>query len=261
MTAPLALFDAHLDPTGLSDQDLASLRFFGVERALAFLGPLPEPTPKRLRQGLDRLLQRELPRLERAGINGYAGLGVHPSNLPRRGLREVLAALPDLFHGGKCVAIGAVGLLHGGEDEEEAFGEQLELARRLKLPVVVSTPESNKERHTRRLLTLLRASGIAPGRVLLDHADARTVRPILACGHFAGLSIHPDSLTAEKAVALVRRCGPTRLLLDSSVGPGAGELLGLPRAAHLLAKAGLSLSVISRVTCENAARFLKLSPR
>ena len=39
MTAPLALFDAHLDPTGLSDQDLASLRFFGVERALAFLGP------------------------------------------------------------------------------------------------------------------------------------------------------------------------------------------------------------------------------
>lgn len=260
MATPAPLFDAHLDPAGLTDQDLESMRFFGVERALAFLGPLAEPTPKRLRAGLERLLQRELPRLARAGIRAHAALGVHPGNLPRRGLREVLAALPELFHGGKGVAIGAIGLFRGGEDEEEAFCEQLVLARRLKLPVVVSTPEADKERHTRRLLTLLRGAGVAPGRVLVDHANGRTVRPILACGHFAGLSIHPDSLTAERAVAVVRRCGPTRLLLDSSAGPGASDLLGLPRAAHLLAKAGLSRSVISRVTFDNAARFLRLPP-
>lgn len=258
MPAPDPIFDFHLLPQGLSQTDLESLRFFGVERALCFLGALAEPTPKRLRQGLERLSRRELPRLAKAGIHAYAALGIHPSNLPRRGLREVLAALPELFHGGKSVAIGPVGLLRGGEDEEEAFLEQVALARRLKLPVVVYTPESDKERHTKRLLSLLRTSGIAPGRVLVDHANGRTVRPILACGHWAGLTIHPDSLTGERAVALVRRHGPTRLLLDSGVGAGAGELLGLPRAAHLLAKGGLSPSVVARVTRVNAERFLRL---
>lgn len=256
---PDAIFDGHVDPTGLSDQDLESMRFFGVERALAFLGPIPDPSPKRLREGFERLLHKELPRLARAGIHAYAALGVHPQNLPRRGLFDVLAGLPELFRGGRGVAIGAIGLFRGGEDEEEAFTEQLTLARRLKLPLVVHTPEQDKERHTRRLLTLLRASGIAPGRVLVDHANGRTVKPILACGHFAGLSIHPHSLSAERAVALVRRCGPTRVVLDSDVGAGVGDLLGLPRAVHLLVKAGLSDSVIARVAQKNAAAFLRLS--
>lgn len=258
MPAPplLPLFDAHLHPETLSDQDLESMRFFGVERALVVSHHFPEPTPKALRKHFDDLVNRQLPRLERLGIRAWAALGVHPRCIPRRGLSEVLSSLPEYFQGGRgVVALGETGLHEGGIEEEEAFLEQLALARQLKLKVVVHTPAVDKERHTRRILTLLLQSGVRPSRVLVDHANGRTVRNILGCGHWAGLTLHPDALKADRAVALVRRLGSERLVLNSDAGDGAGDILGLARVANLLAKAKLSERVVKRVASENAARF------
>jgi uncharacterized protein len=234
-TPLLQLFDAHLHPEALNDQDLESMRFFGVERALVVAHHLPEPTPKALRKHFDDLMLRQLPRLERLGIRAWAALGVHPRCIPRRGLSEVLSSLPDYFRGGRVVA----------------------LARQLKLKVLVHTPVLDKERHTRRILTLLRESGVRPSRVLVDHANGRTVRNILGCGHWAGLTLHPEALKAERAVALVRRLGSERLVLNSDAGDGAGDILVLARVANLLAKAKLSERVVKRVAHDNAARFYR----
>jgi len=255
---PPPIFDAHLHPESLSDQDLESMRFFGVERALVVAHHFPEPTSKALLRHFDDLVERQLPRLERVGIRAYAALGVHPRCIPRRGLSEVLSALPDYFQGGRVVALGETGLHAGGEEEEEAFLEQLALARGLKLRVVVHTPTTDKERHTRRILTLLRQSGLPPSRALVDHANARTVRTILEVGHWAGLTLHPEALKAERAVALVRRLGSERMVLNSDAGDGAGDILGLARAASLLARANLSERIVRRITHENAARFLQV---
>jgi predicted metal-dependent TIM-barrel fold hydrolase len=254
------LFDAHLHPEGVPDQDLESLAFFGVRAALVAADPAPvRASSKAILEHFEEIQEEQLPRLEKAGIRGYAALGVHPRAIPRRGLTEVLSALPGFFKGGKVVAIGEIGLHDGGAVEEEAFLEQLALARRLKLPVLVHTPMVEKERITRRALILLRESGIAPAQVLVDHASGRTVRLILECGHFAGLTIHPDELTAERAVALVRRLGSGRLVLDSDSGDGAGDLLGLARVASLLRRAELSEKLVSRVTHQNATDFYRVS--
>ena len=255
MAELLPLFDAHLHPEALSDQDLESMRFFGVERALVVAHHFPDPTPKAMRLHFEAILQKQLPRLERLGIRAWAALGVHPRCLPRRGLSEVLASLPEYFHGGRVVALGEVGLHQGGEQEEEALIEQLALARRLKLRVLIHTPGEDKERHTRRILTLVRESAVLPSRVLVDHASARTVRPILGCGHWAGLTLHPDALRADRAVALVRKLGSERLVLNSDAGDGAGDILGLARVANLLAKAKLSRPVVERVASDNAEAF------
>jgi predicted metal-dependent TIM-barrel fold hydrolase len=250
-----AVCDAHLHPAGLPQQDLESLAFFGVRRAVAVAHPVAEPSARSVCAHFETLLEHELPRLRRAGIEAKAVLGVHPRGLPRRGLSEILSTLPSYFRGARVAAIGEVGLHHGGSHEEEVLGEQLALARQLNVPVLVHTPSRDKERLTRRLLVLLRASGLPPQRVLVDHATARTVRPILACGFFAGLSIHPESLPAERAAALVRRLGSERLVLNSDAGDAAGDLLGVPRVVSRMARARLSGRVISRVAFENAGQF------
>ena len=253
------VFDTQLHPDGLSDTDLESLRVFGVRAALVAAHHFPEPSARALLGHFDDIVTRQLPRLERAGLRAYAALGVHPRCVPRRGLSEVLSQLPAYFHGGKVVAVGAIGLHRGGEEEEEAFVEQVALARRLKLPAIVHTPIRDKERVTRRTLALLRDTSLPPGRVLVDRASGRTVRTIIACGHVAGLTIHPDELPAERAVALIRKFGSARLVLSSHAGEGASDMLGLPRLVSLLSRAKLSRHVIARVSFQNALDFLHLS--
>ncbi len=86
------------------------------------------------------------------------------------------------------------------------------------------------------------------------------MKPILAVGHHASLSLHPDELRAERAVAIVRKLGSERLVLAADVGDRPGDILALPRAAHLLAKANLSAAVIRNVVRDNARAFLRISP-
>ncbi len=251
-----ALFDAHLHPGGIPDADLESMRFFGVVSAVAvaYASPLPARSAE-LFAHFEDILRTQLPRLERHGIRGYAALGIHPRCIPRRGLAEVLAELPRYFQGGKVLAVGEIGLHHGGQAEEEAFAEQLNLARKLNLKVLVHTPAREKERLTRRILTVLRVCRIPPGHILVDHANARTARLALECGYFAGLTLHPEELRAERAVALIRKLGSERLILNTDSGNGPGDIVALARMANLMAKAKLSGRVIERVARKNAAQF------
>ena len=252
------MFDARLYPAGLVDADLQTLRFFAVSHVLAVaLPPAPPATAASISAQLNDLLQVQLPRLQREGLEAWAALGVSARALPRRGLSEVLAALPALLRHPRAKVIGPLELWRGGASEEEAFLAQLTLARRLRLAVWVATSNSPRETTTRRSLQLLKASKVEPARVLVDGATARTVKLIRACGYTAGLTIHPDGSTAEEAVALVKKLGAEGLALSTAAGEGATDLLGLARTAHLLEKAGLSRAVVSRVTFDNAAALLE----
>lgn len=254
-------FDPRIHPAALTDQDLETLQIFGVRGVLAVADATAHPaTPEGLFAHFDELLGKQLPRLERSGLHAWAALGVHPRVLPHRGLGQVLDALPGYFKGGKVVALGQLGLAKGDEREEEALLEQLSLAQQFNRPALVSAPGVDKERLTRRLLAALKRSECDPGKILLDGAVGRTVRAVRELGYVAGLTLHPDHLSVEKAVALVRSLGPERLVLDTAAGDGASDILALGRAAHRLGRAGLSAKVVRRVTLDNAASLFGVSP-
>ena len=137
---------------------------------------------------------------------------------------------------------------------------QLELARDLRLPVVLTAPARSRERITRRLLGLLQEAGLPPGQALIAGADARTVRTVRACGQLAGLSLSRGEDGVAEAVEVVRALGPEGLVLGSDAGLTGGDLLALPRAADRLARRGLSEAVIRRVCGANAIAFLRVDP-
>lgn len=257
MSEPTPVFDANLHPEGLSARDLESMRLFGVTHAVVAAHHFPQPTARALLEHFDDIVERQLPRLERAGIRGYAALGAHPRSLPRRGLFEVLGALPGYFRGGRVVGVGAVGLALGGEAEEEAFLEQVTLARRLKLPVWVYTPPGSKEALARRAAVLIKQVGISPARVLVDGAAGRTLRTTLGLGHHAALTVHPDALSAEAALGWIRKLGATRLVLSTGAGTGASDILALPRLVRLMERAKLSDRLVGHVAFENLLAFLR----
>lgn len=251
------IFDAQVHASGLSDQDLADLVFFGVTGALCVAGDeVPEATAEALLADLEARVAEEPVRLRRAGLEAFLALGVHPARVPERGLAEVLARLAALLGAPRVVAVGSIGLERGGPAEEDAFARQLELARDLRRRVIVHTPARDKQRITRRVLAMVRESGIEADRVLVNEVDARTVRLARECGHGAGLVVHPARISAEEAVRVIRRLGSASLVLGSDAGRGPGDLLALPRTAMLLEKAGLSAEITRRVCRENALAFL-----
>lgn len=253
-------FDAHLHPEGLADADLDTLTLFGLRGALVSAHrAAEEATARAILSHFDSLLDRQLARLARRGVEAFAALGVDPRCIPAKGVSEVLGALPDYFANRRVVALGEVGLQRGGAEEENALLCQLQLADKLQVPVLIHTPVIDKEKITRRTLQLIQQSGIERCSVMVDHANARTVRTILACGHYAGLTIHPDELSAERAAALVARLGSQRLIIDSDLGDGAGDIIGLPRLLHRLAKRRLSPGVIQKVAVKNAVIFFRIS--
>lgn len=253
------LFDAHLHADGLSDQDVRSLAYFGVRAALL---PAHDPAgavrPAEILAHFDDLRTVQVQRLWSLGVRAFVALGVHPARVPWHGLDEVLAELPRHLEGGAVVALGEIGLEHATALEEGALARQLGLAQELSLPVLLHTPERDKKAVTQRLLALVRESGLAPDRVLVDHASTETVRLVRECGHFAGLTVHPGRMSAENAALLLRRYGCEGLILSSDAGDGAGDILSLPRAASVLAEAGLSELILRRVLAQNALAFYRI---
>lgn len=256
---PTAYFDAHLHADGLSNQDLRSMALFGLKAALVPARDAVCDSVKDYVAHFEGLLHLQAQRLAKAGIKPYAALGVHPARIPWHGLEEILAVVPRLAGSGRLVAVGEIGLDKGGAREEQVFERQLELAVELRLPVLASTPERDKPRLTRRLLALLRSSGIAPEAALVVHANAQTLKTIRECGFRAGLSVNPMHLSATEAASLVRSFGSEGLIVSSASGDGAHDILALPHVASVMEEQGLSPVIVRRVLGENAVAFLRLS--
>lgn len=256
-------FDGLLRARSLSARDVSDLRFFGVSGALV---PSDDEGGARAGAAAVRAGWRETAaaarRLRRAGLAAYAALGIHPRRIPARGLEALLVELPDALDRPEVAALGAIGLHDGTPLEERVLVRQLELARELHRPVVVTVPARGRERITRRALALLRDAGIEPGQALVA-ADERTVRVVRACGHLACLMLSDGAERdgVDEAVRIVAALGPEGLVLGSGAGLSGGDLLALPRAADRLARAGLSVAVVRRVCAANVVALLRADPQ
>ena len=253
-------FDVHRGGAGLSARDVADLRFFGIAGALR---PLPDrgvpATAAALRRDWEELALATA-RLRRAGLGAFAPLSVPPGRIPARGTEALLAELPDWLSRRGVAAIGPTGPGGGTPREEEIFARQLEMARALRRPVLVAAPLRDPVRAIRRAIAVLRESGVPPERVLVDGADARTVRLLRAVGFCAVLSLSDGPRPLDAAARLVRSLGPEGIALASHAGDGTGDLLALPRARDRMVRLGLSDAVIRRVCGRNALSAIGLAP-
>lgn len=251
-------FDALLDAAALRPADVETLRFFGVSGVLVTSSDaFHPPTAGALREHWLATVASARA-LRRAGLPAWASLGVDPRRLPRRGLAERLAELPELLGRREVAAIGPAGLELGGEAEEEVFLAQARLAAELRLPLLVRAGRRARARLTGRLLTLLEDVELPPGKVLVLHADARTLPVLRARGHLALVTM-PGRSGVDEAARLVARHGAEGIVLGSDAGGGGGDLLALPRVADRLQRAGLSVAVIRRACLQNALEALGLS--
>jgi len=188
------------------------------------------------------------------GLRHYCTIGLNSKEANDEELAEaVMEILPRFALKDGVVAIGEIGYDEQTELEDHYFRQQLELAKELRLPVMIHTPHRDKKRGTTRSMDVVEEHGLDPSWVVVDHNNEETVREVLDRGFWAGFSIYPGTKMGNARMAvIVRQYGPDRIIVDSACDWGVSDPLAVPKTAELMRRSGIAEEAIRTVTYGNA---------
>jgi predicted metal-dependent TIM-barrel fold hydrolase len=151
------------------------------------------------------------------------------------------------------VAIGEIGYDEQTALEDKYFRLQLELAKKLDLPVMIHTPHRDKRRGTSRSMDVCDEHGLNPRKVIVDHNNEETVRETLDRGYWAAFSIYPSTkMGNERMVEILRQYGARNIIVDSACDWGISEPLGVAKTAKLALQKGISQAEVDLACYRNA---------
>jgi predicted metal-dependent TIM-barrel fold hydrolase len=253
------LFDPHIHMTSRTTDDYKAMAAAGIRAIIepAFWLGQPRTHVGTFDDYFSSLVGWEPFRASQFGIKHYCTMALNPKEANNPKLADgVLELLPRYLGKDGVVAVGEVGYDDQTQAEEKYFAAQLELAKKYDLPVLVHTPHRDKKRGTERSLALVREVGIAEGRVLIDHNNEETLPLVLDTGCWAGHSIYPDTKMDEaRMVALVKKYGTERIIINSAADWGVSDPLKVPKTAREMKNAGIADRDIETIVWSNPIAF------
>jgi predicted metal-dependent TIM-barrel fold hydrolase len=199
------------------------------------------------------------------GIQHYTWMAMNPKESDDRELsRAVLARIPKFLDHPNVLGIGEIGLNRITRNEIDTYTEQVQLAADHHQLILIHTPHlEDKLKGTRISVDVLRKFGqLQPERVLVDHAEEHTLRPILDHGYWAGLTLYPQTkVSAQRAVDMIERSGVERICVAGACDWGPSDPIAVPRFIMEMRRRKHSEELIHRVVFDNPVRFLSQSAK
>jgi predicted metal-dependent TIM-barrel fold hydrolase len=259
----MKIFDPHIHMTSRTTLDYEAMAAAGVSAVIepAFWLGQPRTHVGTFEDYFASLVGWERFRASQFGIRHFCTLSLNPkeANNPRVA-QGVIDLLPRYLAKEGVVAVGEIGYDDMTPEEDKYFAVQLELALRFDLPVLVHTPHRDKKRGTERSLALVRDVGFPEVRVLIDHNTEETLPLVLATACWAGHSIYPHTKMDEaRMVALVKRYGAARILVNSAADWGVSDPLKVPKTVALMRESGIAESDIETIVWRNPVAFFAQS--
>jgi predicted metal-dependent TIM-barrel fold hydrolase len=253
----MRFIDPHIHMQARTTDDYESMAKSGVVAVLepAFWVGQPRTSVGAFQHYFAALGGWERFRASQFGIRHYCMIGLNAKEANNEGLaREVLADLvPRYVCKDGVVAVGEIGFDDITAAEERIFRAQLDLAKEANLPVCVHTPHRNKKQGTVRSMEIALEHGISPSRVVIDHNNEETVEDCLSRGFWAAFTIYPRTkMGNERMVAIAKKYGSERILIDSSADWGVSDPLAVTKTARLMLESGISEADVRAITYENA---------
>lgn len=259
----MKLFDPHIHMTSRTTLDYEAMAAAGIAAVIepAFWLGQPRTHVGTFEDYFASLLGWERFRASQFGIRHFCTLSLNPKEANNARIAQgVIDLLPRYLAKEGVVAVGEIGYDDMTPEEDKYFAVQLELALRFDLPVLVHTPHRDKKRGTERSLALVRDVGFPEGRVLIDHNTEETLPLVLATECWAGHSIYPHTKMDEtRMVALVKRYGAARLLVNSAADWGVSDPLKVPKTVALMRESGIEERDIETVVWRNPVTFFAQS--
>jgi len=190
----------------------------------------------------------------------YTWLCINPKESEDVGLaKDVLGIIPKFLDLPNVLGIGEIGLNKNSRNEMKVLEMHVDLAARSNQLILVHTPHlEDKLKGTRLILDVLKAdSRIKPERCIIDHVEEHTVRLVLDRGHWAGMTLYPESkCTAARAADILDTCGHERLWMNSACDWGVSVPLAVPYAALEMRRRGWAAEQVDSVIYGNPVRFM-----
>ncbi|WIY02162.1 TatD family hydrolase [Amycolatopsis mongoliensis] len=260
----MRIFDPHIHMSSRTTDDYAAMHAAGV-RALvepAFWLGQPRTNVGSFTDYFDALVGWEPFRASQFGIAHHCTIALNPKEANDPRCAPVLDLLPRYLEKDGVVAVGEIGYDSMTAEEDEAFAAQLALAIDHDLPALVHTPHRDKAAGTERSIAVVRESGIAPERVVLDHLNEMTVAMVKESGSWMGFSIYPDTkMDEERMVAILREYGTEKVLVNSAADWGKSDPLKTRRTGDAMLAAGFTEDDVDRVLWRNPVEFYGQSGR
>jgi len=212
-----------------------------------------------------QLTDYEPRRAAKFGLPHYCWLCLNPKEAEDLKLaEEVLAIIPAFLDRPNVLGIGEIGLNRNSRNELAVLERHVDLAARHRQLILVHTPHlEDKFKGTRLILDVLgNDKRIQPERVIIDHVEEHTVRLVLDAGHWAGMTLYPETkCTPARAVDILETYAGERLWLDSACDWGVSVPLVVPYTGLELRKRGHTEEAVDAVLYQNPRRFLRQCPK
>jgi uncharacterized protein len=259
------IFEPHIHMTSRTTDDYQAMAAVGVKALVepAFWLGQPRTSVGTFVDYFSGLVGWERFRAGQFGIRHHCAIALNPKEANDGHVRdEVIALLPRFLAKDGVVAVGEVGYDAMTPAEDQALAAQLELALEHGLPVLVHTPHRDKLEGTRRTLDVVRESGLAPERVLIDHNNELTVGLVADSGCWMAFSIYPQTKMDEyRMVRILREHGTERMLVNSAADWGQSDPLKVAKTAAAMAEAGFGDDEVDTVVWRNPVAFFAQSGR
>ncbi|SHI69511.1 TatD family hydrolase [Streptomyces sp. 3214.6] len=260
----MRIFDPHIHMTSRTTDDYEAMYAAGVRAVVepSFWLGQPRTSVDSFTDYFDALLGWEPFRAAQFGIQHRCTIALNPKEANDPRCAGVLDVLPRYLAKDRVVAVGEIGYDSMTPEEDVALARQLELAIEHDLPVLVHTPHRDKAVGTRRTLDVVRESGIAPERVLVDHLNELTVSMVADSGCWMGFSIYPHTkMSEDRMVRILQEHGIARMLVNSAADWGRSDPLKTRRTADAMLAAGFDDDTVDQVMWRNPVAFYGQSGR
>jgi predicted metal-dependent TIM-barrel fold hydrolase len=260
----MRIFDPHIHMTSRTTDDYEAMYEAGVRAVVepSFWLGQPRTSVDSFTDYFDALLGWEPFRAAQFGIQHRCTIALNPKEANDPRCAGVLDVLPRYLAKDRVVAVGEIGYDSMTPEEDVALARQLELAIEHDLPVLVHTPHRDKAVGTRRTLDVVRESGIAPERVLVDHLNELTVSMVADSGCWMGFSIYPHTkMSEDRMVRILQEHGTARMLVNSAADWGRSDPLKTRRTADAMLAAGFDDDTVDQVMWRNPVAFYGQSGR
>ncbi|MBK1790017.1 TatD family hydrolase [Persicirhabdus sediminis] len=209
-----------------------------------------------------QLTQYEPARAAKFGIDHYSWLCINPKEAEDSGFaREVMQIIPEFLDKPNVLGIGEIGLNKNSKSELVIFEEHVQLALSHDLPILIHTPHlEDKRKGTLLILDALKNARVDPSKVIIDHVEEHTIKPVLDAGFWAGMTLYPESKCSHaRAIDMLECYGMEQIWMNSACDWGVSDPLAVVKCALEMRKRQHLEQTIQKAIYDNPKQFLSQS--